>query len=61
MAPTPALQPTRTINLSAAAVLVHVAATAFIVLSMVFTPLETVPGTLYSLPQGNMAWFGDST
>jgi hypothetical protein len=46
-------------NSSAAAVLVHVVITALIVFSALVTILETVPGTLRSLPGG--IWFGLET
>ena len=46
-------------NSSAAAVLVHVVVTALIVFSALVTILETVPGTLRSLPGG--IWFGLET
>lgn len=46
-------------NSSAAAVLVHVVVTALIVFSALVTVLETVPGTLRSLPGG--IWFGLET
>jgi hypothetical protein len=46
-------------NSSAAAVLVHVLVTALIVFSALVTVLETVPGTLRSLPGG--IWFGLET
>jgi membrane-associated HD superfamily phosphohydrolase len=46
-------------NSSAAAVLVHVLVTALIVFSALVTILETVPGTLRSLPGG--IWFGLET
>ena len=46
-------------NSSAAAVLVHVVVTALIVFSTLVTILETVPGTLRSLPGG--IWFGLET
>ena len=46
-------------NSSAAAVLVHIVVTALIVFSALVTILETVPGTLRSLPGG--IWFGLET
>lgn len=46
-------------NSSAGAVLVHVVVTALIVFSALVTILETVPGTLRSLPGG--IWFGLET